>query len=158
MNKLDKLFKFNASIVTVKRSLIAEIWGMNMCIGRTIHLTYKTWNLYVSNGQKPNGTIYHEYVHHCQQQETGFIKFILLYLFCVPIFKNPYRRKWELDAYRITLAWRLEKTGNITPAYRERLAKILSAWRYGWMISYDDARDWIKETCKELNRLKKEHY
>ena len=155
MNGLDKLLKYDASKIRVKHSKIADIWGMNLSINGTFLLTKLAWNRYLKRDRKPNGLLFHEYVHYCQQQKLGFLKFAFLYLFCFPIIKSPYRKEFEFEAYRITLAWQLKSSGYISPAYKERLAKILSSWKYGWMTTYKEVSEWIDKTCKELKQLKK---
>ena len=42
----------------------------------------------------------HEFVHAMQAERVGgWFIFYFLYLFCFPILWNPFRKKWELEAY-----------------------------------------------------------
>jgi len=49
----------------------------------------------------------HEQIHYNQQRQwaiyglgVGLIAWYLLYLLCLPVWYNPFRRKWETEAYR----------------------------------------------------------
>ena len=153
MNKLDLLFVYDPTKVKVKESCLANFWGMNLAIYKTIHLTKNSYRNYLNNDKRPTGTIFHEYKHLQQQKGTGFIAFIFLYLLCLPFLYSPFRKKWELEAYRISLAYRFKKKGMVSYSYRKHLANVLSSWRYGWMLSKKEAEDWINKTCSELSRL-----
>ena len=153
MSKLDSFFVFDKNKAKVKHSKLADIWGMNLALNNTIHLTSKAWDRYLNNDKRPDGLIFHEYRHLIQQKKTGFVLFLFLYLLCLPILWSPFRRKWELEAYKVSLAWRLKTYGQITPTYQKRLAKILSSWKYGFMISRKNAEDWISKTTSELRKL-----
>ena len=58
-----------------------------------------TWNMLVK----------HEKTHLEQQRQwavyglgVGLLVWFFLYLFCLPIWYNPWRRKWETEAYKAT--------------------------------------------------------
>jgi predicted small integral membrane protein len=49
----------------------------------------------------------HEQIHYNQQKNwaiyglgVGLLLWYFLYLFCLPVWYNPFRRKWETEAYR----------------------------------------------------------
>ena len=66
--------------------------------------------------------IKHENVHLEQQKENGLIKFLFLYIFAFPILWNPYRYKWELEAY--------QKAG----MGKENAKKHIKTWNYGFLL------------------------
>ena len=71
----------------------------------------------------PNVTVLkHEEIHMRQQKEVGLIKYLFLYLFCLPLFYNPWRYKWEREAYK-------KGTGFDDAAIK----KILGSSEYGWL-------------------------
>jgi hypothetical protein len=79
--------------------------------------------IYCPPGMTPDeDTIRHESIHMAQQKEVGLIKFMFLYLFCLPCFYNPWRKKWELEAYA--------KGSGITETAARNL---LSTSLYGWL-------------------------
>lgn len=96
-----------------------------------------TWPFAHSNFTTINGIIYypkdilpnkvvikHEEIHMKQQQEVGLVKFLLLYLLALPLFYNPWRYKWEYEAYT-------KGSG-----YSAELAKAkLKTKTYGWLIN-----------------------
>ena len=153
MSKLDSFFVFDKTRVKVKHSKLADIWGMNLALNKTIHLTSTAWKRYLNNDKRPDSLLFHEYRHIIQQRKTGFVLFLFLYLICFPILWSPFRKKWELEAYKVSLAWRLKTYGQITLTYQKQLAKTLSSWKYGWMISQKNAAVWISKTCKELRKI-----
>ena len=153
MNKLDLLFVYDPTKVKIKESCLANFWGMNLALKKTIHLTKNSYLNFINNGKRPTGTVFHECCHLQQQSRTGFIKFLFLYLLCLPFLYSPFRKKWELEAYKISLAYRFKQKGMISYSYRKYLANVLSSWRYGWMMSHKEAVTWINKTCKELYQL-----
>lgn len=57
--------------------------------------------IYYPKGRPPSvHVIAHEEVHEKQIEREGWFKFYFLYLFCLPFFFNPWRKKWELEAYQ----------------------------------------------------------
>ena len=85
-------------------------------IGETIYLA-RGITIYNST------VIEHEKIHIEQQSVVGIIKFIFLYLFCCPFFYNPWRWKWEMEAY-------VKGSG-----YRDEYAMmLLQSYRYGWLL------------------------
>ena len=64
----------------------------------------------------------HEKVHLQQQKKVGRIKLAFLYLFVLPILWNPWRYKWEYEAYM--------KAGFSKKETEKRLRSSL----YGWLI------------------------
>jgi hypothetical protein len=84
-------------------------------------------NIYLSQGfyklskRSQNQIIKHEKIHLKQQEDTGLLLYLLLYCLCFPLFYNPWRYKWEIDAY-------MESGVSIEQA------KInLGLWNYGWL-------------------------
>lgn len=89
--------------------------------------TYTTVNhtIYFPKGRPlhPASSIYdHEIIHVNQQEEVGLLKYIFLYLFCLPLFWNPFRFKWEYEAYLHGSKWK-----------HEDIIKTLRSETYGWL-------------------------
>lgn len=79
--------------------------------------------IYYPKGHYPtNLTIEHEKIHLEQQKQVGLVKFLFLYIFALPFLYNPYRFKWEYDAYV-----RGSKLSH------DETMKILKSYRYGWL-------------------------
>lgn len=79
--------------------------------------------LYYPKGQFPSQeVIAHEMFHVKQQQEVGIIKYLFLYLFCFPFLWNPWRYKWEYEAYKLGSKWP-----------ESMIKKELSSSDYGWL-------------------------
>lgn len=79
--------------------------------------------IYFPIGNPPNEeTINHESIHIEQQKQVGMFKYLFLYLFALPIFWNPYRWKWEFEAY--TKGTKISESETI---------KILTSSAYGWL-------------------------
>lgn len=65
--------------------------------------------IFIDPGLTPTfktGTLAHESVHLAQQRRwaiyglgIGLLAWHFLYLLCLPVWKNPWRRKWETEAY-----------------------------------------------------------
>lgn len=84
--------------------------------------------LYIPKGAKlTNAILDHEAIHAAQIREVGFFKFYFLYLFACPFFWNPWRYKWELEAYFV--GSRISLKG---------AQKLLRSYRYGWLIGHAD--------------------
>lgn len=66
--------------------------------------------------------IAHESIHFRQQRETGLFKFVVLYLFCLPVLWNPWRWRWEWEAYR-----------DGSKLTSEQTQKKLNSYAYGWL-------------------------
>ena len=66
--------------------------------------------------------IKHETIHLQQQKQHGLIKFLFLYIFVFPLFYNPWRYKWEWEAYT--------KSGTS----KEKTKEYLSSWNYGFLF------------------------
>lgn len=89
------------------------------------HENYTTvgHTIYFPEGSPPSeDVIRHEEVHERQWMEVGFLKFYFLYLFCLPVLWNPWRKKWELEAY--TEGSKLSE---------KDAKRILASYRYGWL-------------------------
>jgi len=153
MARLEDLFLFDPERVTIRHCRLADWLGMNFTIGRYILLTAGAWRRYQARGKRPDGLIYHEYRHYLQQRKVGLVRFLLLYLLCLPWFWNPWRKRWELEAYRISMAWRLHHTGRLSRAYKRHLAEVLSSYKYGWMMRRGEAEEWVERTAAQLERL-----
>lgn len=79
--------------------------------------------IYHPPGQSPGPNVLtHELVHMHQQQQVGLVVYIALYLFALPILWNPFRKKWETEAYRIQGL----NDGEIKKQLRSSL--------YGWIL------------------------
>jgi hypothetical protein len=78
---------------------------------------------------KPKGaelsfrTIEHEKIHLRQQEMVGKWKFLLLYLFALPFIWNPWRKKWESEAYEYGSGLSKDQT-----------KAILKSYKYGWLL------------------------
>lgn len=71
----------------------------------------------------PSHVYDHEVIHSLQQKHEGLVKFILLYLFVCPILWNPWRKKWEFEAYVLGT--------KLTADYTR---KLLRSYKYGWLL------------------------
>ena len=63
----------------------------------------------------------HENIH-LQQQKNQLLKYLFLYIFIFPLFYNPWRYKWEYEAYT--------KSGTSV----KQTKKYLSSWQYGFLF------------------------
>jgi len=107
--------------------------------GHPIYTAHKPWwwiisrrayttvghTIYFPKGRSlhPASAIYdHEIIHVNQQEEVGLVKYIFLYLFCLPLFYNPWRWKWEYEAYLYGSKWK-----------HEDIVKKLNSELYGWL-------------------------
>lgn len=61
-------------------------------------------------------------VHMEQQEQVGICGYIFLYLFCLPILWNPFRKMWEREAY--------EAEG----MHKKEIDAILKTSLYGWLL------------------------
>lgn len=150
MNQADNELRFDVGQVRVKHSFFADLLGMCFTLGRTIHLTKASHAAYIARGCQPDGLLFHEYRHFEQQRDVGLVKFLLLYLLCLPILWSPWRKRWELEAYRVSIIFRLGNSLGLSPGYQQYLAETLSSWRYGWMMRRTDAERWVRDTAQEL--------
>ena len=64
--------------------------------------------------------IAHEQVHLAQQRKwfiyglgVGLLVWWFLYLFCLPFYWNPWRRKWEIEAYQKGEGYSLDKINKL---------------------------------------------
>lgn len=96
------------------------------------HNNYTTiWDtLYYPPGQFPGGSIFaHEEIHSAQQKSWGIFVPVWFYLYLIafplglPILWNPWRKKWEKEAYVF---------GSGYP--EEEAEAILRTYRYGWLL------------------------
>jgi len=85
------------------------------------------WNtIYGPREDCPYETIRHEEVHSAQQHRWGWALlpvWIFCYVFLLPLFWNPFRYKWEYEAF-VEGSWYSD----------EQTRKILRSYRYGWLI------------------------
>lgn len=89
------------------------------------HSNYTTVGetIYHPKGKVPSQMIIdHELIHIQQQKDVGLVKYLFLYLFCLPLFYNPWRYKWEYEAYI---------KGSKYP--ESFVKKLLSSVSYGWL-------------------------
>jgi len=135
---------------------LASLWGMTVTVFGTIYMTKYAWDNYVAGDKKPNGLLFHEAIHISQQEKYGTWLFLVLYLLILPVIFCPFRLKFELEAYRISMAWRIKEVGYLSYRYQEWLTNLLSSWKYGFMMSKTMANHWFKETQKELYQLRDE--
>ncbi len=152
----ESMFKFDLEKIKVKYSKLASLWGMTITIFGTVHMTKYAWDGYIAGGKKPNGLLYHEAVHIRQQEQYGTWWSLILYLLVLPVIFSPFRKKFELEAYRISMAWRLKKAGYLSDQYQAWLTKVLSSWKYGFIMSEVAADHWFEETKRELYQLRDE--
>ena len=66
-------------------------------------------------------TLNHELVHIEQQRRIGVVWFILAYLFLLPFIWNPFRWKWEVEAYSVS-GWP-----------QDDIRRVLRSSAYGWL-------------------------
>lgn len=89
--------------------------NMFTLIGNTLYIP--------RNHEISDSLIRHENIHVEQIKREGLLKYYFLYLFCLPLFYNPWRKKWELEAYingsKITEQMALEKIRKVS---------------YGWLL------------------------
>jgi hypothetical protein len=90
--------------------------GNYTTIGSTIYYPKKL-------GKATGFVLEHEKYHIRQQAEVGTVKFVLLYLFCLPVLFNPWRKKWETEAYILGSMWTQTQT-----------RKVLRSAAYGWIL------------------------
>lgn len=84
---------------------------------------YVSKNFYNLSKVTQDRIIKHEEIHLKQQKEVGLVRFLFLYIFCLPLFYNPWRFKWEYEAY-------------IQSGTSKKVAKrYLKLWNYGWLIN-----------------------
>lgn len=89
------------------------------------HNSYTTIGktIYCPPGKVPSpSTIEHEKVHMWQQEQVGLFGYIFLYLFCLPVLWNPFRKMWEREAY---MAEGLTE---------KETDEILKTSLYGWLL------------------------
>jgi hypothetical protein len=80
--------------------------------------------IYKPKGLRMNSNlIAHEKIHLAQQRKLGKWKYLFLYLFCCPFFWNPWRYKWEMEAYT-----KGSKFSKLTAK------KLLQSSAYGWLV------------------------
>jgi hypothetical protein len=91
-------------------------WGNYTTIGDTLY--FPKGDTYV-----PRSVIAHEEIHARQQQAVGVVKFCLLYLGALPLLWNPWRWKWEFEAYTEGSKYS-----------RQITVQLLKSYRYGWLI------------------------
>jgi len=139
---------FEASKIKLHRSCLANWLGMNFTLGRHIFLSDTSYD-YFYMAHEPDDVLCHEYTHYLQQQRVGVVKFLLLYFLCLPFFWNPWRLKWELEAYEVTLRWLAMKGFDYRKAAGQ-LAQTISSWKYGWMMRRSAAYHWAEEVCMKI--------
>lgn len=127
----------------------ADIWGMNISLYRGILMTRQSYDRWVSH-QGDTSTIWHELVHYVQKRETGLIKFLFLYAF-----SRRHRAQWEREAYKVSMAWWMNKVRGLDESYRQRLVKVLSSWKYGWMMGEVEADEWVDKVYQELRKARR---
>ena len=96
-------------------------WLFNLLVPKSFTLVGDT--LYYPPGKLPSETVMlHELVHVQQMEEVGKLKFWFLYLFCFPILWNPWRKRWETEAYLKAQKYKQDK-----------IDKRLNTRLYGWL-------------------------
>lgn len=92
-------------------------------IGSTIYYPKKY-------GPAEGFTLEHEKYHIRQQVEVGLFKFVTLYLFVLPVLWNPWRWKWESEAYVKGSWYTVEAT-----------RRVLRTKAYGWLVFHRKEAD-----------------
>jgi hypothetical protein len=107
--------------MTIKRK--SWLWWFTFPFAHNNYTTIgKT--IYYPNGYPPSPRIIrHEAMHSFQQSQVGIVKFLLLYLFALPFFWNPWRYRWEMEAY--IFGSQLDEA---------EARRILRSVAYGWLI------------------------
>ena len=82
---------------------------------------YVSKNFHYLSKKSQEHIIEHEMIHLQQQKDVGILKFLFLYIFCLPFFFNKWRWEWEYEAYT--------KSGT-SEAYTKH---VLQSWKYGWL-------------------------
>lgn len=103
------------------------VWWLTIFANPKVHTTvyphiYVSEEFYFWPKSLRERIIKHEEVHLKQQKEVGVFKYFFLYLFILPIFWNPWRYNWEIEAYTAT--------GHSLAVAKKYLRK----WNYGWLI------------------------
>ncbi len=102
------------------------IWWLTIFANPTMITTIYP-HIYVSNRfynlpkQTQKRILRHEKIHLKQQQENGLLRFLFLYIFCLPFLWNKWRWQWEYNAY---------VQSGTPPEYAEN---VLHSWKYGWL-------------------------
>lgn len=115
----------------IVRSRLANWRGMCFALGGTIHLADGAF-VEVKAGRCQD-LIVHETTHVLQQKKIGIWKFLFFYFFCLPILWNPWRLRWEAEAYAKQLRW-LEREGHGAAEIeylRTAWVEALAGWKYG---------------------------
>lgn len=80
--------------------------------------------IYCPPGKLPtHGIIRHEEIHREQQRKWTWLLWHILYFFFLPLFWNPFRYKWEFEAYH---------KGN--KLSEDQIKVILNTKTYGWLL------------------------
>jgi len=81
--------------------------------------------IYHPPGRLPSEIIQAHESYHVKQAEEcgGWWKFYFLYLFCLPLFWNPWRKKWEIEAY-------IKGSGYAPVVAKSMVRRAM----YGWLI------------------------
>ena len=100
------------------------VWKLTGPFASNNYTLISPTTLYVPKGKKrvPKSLLRHESVHARQMREVGVLKYLFLYLICLPVFFNKWRWKWEWEAYR-------EGSGLSAKNTRQ----LLRSSMYGWL-------------------------
>lgn len=104
------------------------LWYLTIFASPNVHTTLYP-HIYVSKDfnsfhkELQQRIITHENIHLKQQKEHGLMKFLFLYIFVLPFFYNPWRYKWEFEAYT--------KSGTS----KEQTKAYLSSLNYGFLLN-----------------------
>lgn len=95
----------------------------------------------------------HEKVHLRQQKKWTHTIYFILYFFCLPLFWNPFRRRWEQEAFEKTIeiaAARYGKGFVSTDEFRDFIARMFYTSTYGWMWPHKAAvYRWVDKCIRQ---------
>jgi hypothetical protein len=98
----------------------------------------------------------HEAVHVKQQEKIPNLLYLFLYFFFLPVFWNPFRLRWEKEAFEKTIEITAEIHGYAyveSQQYRDYIAKNFYSPTYGWMWPNKKAvYEWIELTLQGLSQ------
>jgi hypothetical protein len=107
--------------------IVTKKWYWKLGFFLNTHRTYTSFRPYLFipfPHQVPSDVIEHERIHFEQQRIVGRWLFSFLYLFAFPFLWNPWRFRWELEAY--------EKGSGKS---RKDAIKLLRSKTYGWLLN-----------------------
>lgn len=116
----------------MKLKIKSWVWYLTFPFAHNNYTTIKDTIYYPKGFPPSDSVIRHEVIHSCQQAKVGAFKFIFLYLFALPFFYNPWRYKWEYEAFTKGSGYSDEET-----------KKILGSYMYGWLKKKNCNHEWF---------------